>query len=319
MTDLQKLTFSVDNGGIDINILVEAFLSGKKKTTIDAYRQDLECFRKFRKMDSIDMAAEFLLANGPASANLTAMTYKTWLIENHMSANTVNRRLASLRSLVKLGRALGLVVWDMTIQNQRVTAYRDTSGPGEENLAKMLELASRCKNPIKACRDTAILRLLHDLALRRGELVSLDLSDVEFEKSRIAVIGKGKDEKEFLSLPIETTLVLKKWIDTRGDDSGALFTSLDRRTTGLVRRITGRAIHLIVKKLGKEIGINTRPHGIRHTAITQALITAQENGIPLEEVMQFSRHKDLSTIMVYRDREANVQGKIAGLVSGQLK
>lgn len=60
-----------------------------------------------------------------------------------------------------------------------------------------------------------------------------------------------------------------------------------------------------------------RPHGLRHTAITEACKAAQANGIGLEEVLDFSRdsRKSIAILMVYRDRERNVQGQLASLVA----
>ena len=56
---------------------------------------------------------------------------------------------------------------------------------------------------------------------------------------------------------------------------------------------------------------------LRHTAITEACKAAQANGIGLEEVLDFSRHsrKSIAILIVYRDREHNVQGQLASLVA----
>ena len=93
-----------------------------------------------------------------------------------------------------------------------------------------------------------------------------------------------------------------------------LFTNLDRAEKG--GRLTGPGIYLTVRNLGRTAGVKTRPHGLRHLAITEACKAAQVNGMGLEEVFDFSRHKDVKTLMVYRDRERNVQGHLAALVAG---
>src|SRR3989304_2991588 len=58
-----------------------------------------------------------------------------------------------------------------------------------------------------------------------------------------------------------------------------------------------------------------RPTGLRHTAITEACKLAQAKGMGLEEGLDFSRHRDVKVLMVYRDRERNVQGQLATLVA----
>lgn len=90
------------------NQLIGAFLSGRSEKTIQAYRQDLEDFRAFLGASTIDDTAKTLLSCGHGQANALALAYKTSLIERGLQAATVNRRLAALRSLVKLARTLGL-------------------------------------------------------------------------------------------------------------------------------------------------------------------------------------------------------------------
>jgi len=52
-------------------------------------------------------------------------------------------------------------------------------------------------------------------------------------------------------------------------------------------------------------------HGLRHTGITEAAKKAPLSGMGLEEVLDYSRHREVETLMVYRDREQNVQGLLA--------
>ncbi len=56
-----------------------------------------------------------------------------------------------------------------------------------------------------------------------------------------------------------------------------------------------------------------RPHGIRHPGITKACRAAQANGIDLEEVLDFSRHSSIETLMIYRDRERDIRDRLAQL------
>ncbi len=100
----------------------------------------------------------------------------------------------------------------------------------------------------------------------------------------------------------------------RGQDPGPLFLNLDRAKKGQ-GRITGKSIYQIVRGLGEKVGVKTRPHGIRHTAVTEAVKRGQQNGLDLEECLDFSRHKDVRTLMIYRDKERNVQGKLSDLVA----
>jgi integrase/recombinase XerC len=118
-------------------------------------------------------------------------------------------------------------------------------------------------------------------------------------------------------MPELTKTVILGWLKISGFEPGPLFfTSLDRagKSTG---RLTGAGVYSIIRDLGKRVGISTRPQGLRHTAITEACKIAQARGMPLEEVLDFSRHANVQTLMLYRDRERNVQGYLVSLVANQ--
>jgi len=168
--------------------LVSSFLRGRNQKTIDAYRKDLEDFRAFLGAKSIDDASKILLSRGPGDANALALAYKTSLIERGLQAATVNRRLAALRSLVKMARTLGITVYTLQVENMKSSPYRDTRGPGKDGYRAMLEQAKGAKEP-KAVRDTAILHLLYDLGLRRGEVVSLNIVDLDLTGGNLGCIG----------------------------------------------------------------------------------------------------------------------------------
>ncbi len=152
--------------------------------------------------------------------------------------------------------------------------YRDRKGPGKEGFRSLLQTVEQKSNK-KSARDRAVLRLLYDLALRSGELVSLDLTDVDLVTSTIQVIGKGRTEKESLSLPQPTKEALEKWLETRGSQPGPLFTNFDPAKKG--NRLTQTSLYRIIRRLGEKNGFKTRPHALRHTAITEAVKMAQIN------------------------------------------
>lgn len=294
------------------NALLESFFSGRSQKTVIAYRKDLEDFRDFLNADTLDKAKDILLGQGHGEANALALQYKADLIRRGFQPATINRRLAALRSLVKLARTLGLIPWILEVQNMKTESYRDTRGPGKEGFQRMLEIAKGQKKE-KAARDVLILRLLHDMGLRRGEVQHLDIEDVDLERNTIAILGKGRTQKELLSVPEPTKEALENWLEIRNETAGPLFTNFDRR--GIPGRLTATSLYRIVRDLGKLAGLKTRPHGLRHLAITTACEKAQENGFVLEDVMDFSRHRDVKTLMIYRDKVENRQGKIAGLVA----
>jgi integrase/recombinase XerC len=295
---------------VDPQRLIDIFLSNKSAQTITAYRKDLKDFARFLGVEdgNPDEVTRLFLSSGRGSANSIAAEYRTHLEERKLSPATINRRLSALRALVEQAGTLGLVTWELKIKGPKSRSYRDTTGPGTRNVQRMLGLV-QTREDAKGLRDFAILRLLYDLALRRGEAVSLDLEDVDLESGSIKILGKGRTEKETLTLPQPTIEVLRAWIEVRGTDPGPLFTNFDRAGKG--ERLTGTAVYQIVRKLGQELGIKTRPHGIRHSSISACV--AQ---FPLTDVQRFSRHKKLETVAIYVDQlDGGVQSKIADFVS----
>lgn len=297
----------------DPDSLIETFLSGRSEKTRLAYNHDLNDLANWLSVEDANALARKLLTLSPGEANALVLRYRNQMLDRALSPATVNRRIAAIRSLLKLARTLGLIGWTLEIRNVKAQSYRDTTGPGRAGFHAMLE-AAETRTDAKGIRDLAILRLLHDLALRRNEVASLDLADLDLSRSQLMVLGKGKTQKVPLTFPTPTLQALGAWIKARGTEPGSLLLNLDHAKKG-DRRLTGTSIYRIIRDLGASVGIKTRPHGLRHTAITEAVKLAQSNGIGLDEVRDFSRHSDVKVLMIYRDRDRCVQGKLSKLIS----
>jgi integrase/recombinase XerC len=289
--------------------LVAAFLAGRNDRTLRAYGECLDDFARFSGAPTRNAAVESFLALPHGHANAAALAYRTHLQARGLSAATINHRLAALRSLVKLARTVGQVAWTLDVAGMKAKRYRDTRGPGRVGFMAMLGVAS-AREDAKGARDRAILRLLYDLALRRAEVVALDLADVALEAGRLSIMGKGRTEPETYTVPAPTLAALRAWIRHRGDWPGALFVSLDRARHG--QRLTGRSVHRIVAAIGKGAGLDVRPHGLRHAAITDALDRTNGN---VRAVQKFSRHRDLRTLTEYDDNRLDLAGDIARQVA----
>lgn len=279
----------------EIAQLTDAFFAGKSPRTIAAYRQDLEDFRAFVGVATIDQAAALLLGNGQGAANLAALSYRNHLMERGMAA---------------LAQTIGMATFSLTVPGVKSQAYRDTRGPGDDGFLRMLAVAEG-RGDAKGVRDAAILHLLHDLALRRGEVVSLDRVHLDLGRSALAILGKGRTGRELLSVPAATRQALAAWLAIRG---GPLFTNYDRAGKG--ERLGESGVYRMVWHVGVEAGIKTWPHGLRHLGITHAIAATGGN---IAKVQQFSRHKDVRTVMIYNDAGANYQGEVAALVAGFAK
>ena len=296
--------------------VLKAFLDGRNPRTLRAYDKDLNDFARSVGQANARAAVELLLKLPHGQANALTLGYRAQMVERGLKSATIARRLSALRSVVKLARTLGRITWALDVESPKVVAYRDTTGPGTAGWKGMLRDARfEAEKSAKGVRDLAIIRLLHDLALRRGELVALDLADVNLDEGTIQVIGKGQTDAAAMTLPPQTLDVLNDWITMRGVWDGPLFVRLDRAAAEPTR-LTDTAVYLIVRDLGRRIGLArpTRPHGLRHQAITRAL---EVTGGDVPAAMKFSRHADPRTLMIYDDRRKDVAGDIALLVAAE--
>ena len=306
MADSGTALASTDRGGAH---LATAFLAGRTVRTLEAYAADLDVFAAWWGLPDRQAATAQLIGLRFGEANALALAYRADMLARGLAPATINRRLATLRSVVKLGNVLGLVSWRLTVEAVKSQPYRDTRGPGIEVFRSMKALCARRTDP-KGLRDVAIVRLLHDVALRRGELVALNLDDVEVDQSTISVTGKGRTEKAPMTLPAATLAALRAWIDARGAAPGPLFVGLDR--SGRSVRLTGRAVHLMIRRLGASLGAEVRPHGLRHLAITTVL---DRNGGNMRAAQRFSRHRDIRVLALYDDNLSDMGGQMAALIA----
>jgi integrase/recombinase XerC len=277
---------------------VETWLNGRPQRTREAYASDLEDFRRFLGADDGNAAAAALLSRGAGAANELVLAYRSHLLGRGLSTNTVNRRLATLRSFD--GR--------IAARNVKGDLRRYTRGPSEAGIRGILaELQARPGD--KGVRDRAMFRLLLDLGLRRFEVTGLDVEHLDLPGSRVAVLRKGKKERRWMELPPQTVAALAAWLEVRGTRPGPLFTGFAR---GKGLRLKGDGLYRMVRDLGRAAGVaEVRPHKIRHSHITAAL---QETGGDIHAVaaaVGVLPH----TVSVYCDPAAYPDGTVATRVA----
>lgn len=299
--------------------LLDTWWNSRSETTNRAYKQDIESFRRWMQeaeglpVETADQASQMLLSAGQGLANRLAQGFQNYLRDSGKAATSINRTLSALKSMVRQANLLGMVPWTLTVTRMKAQSYRDTKGPGLHNYRRMLELC-KDREDTKGIRDYAILCTLYSLALRRSELVNTSLEHLDFNEGTLSILGKGKTQRIKLTLPEPTKKALSAWLEVRGTHSGPLFYGMDKGGR-LKGALTGNGLYHLVKTLGKKVGAATRVHGIRHTAITQAVRAASAASLDLSKVMQFSRHSSLNVLEIYLDNERNYQGQISSLVA----
>ena len=300
--------------------LLDAFLEDHTPQTLRAYAFDLGVFARFVGAPTVDAALVVLLAAGPGQANQLAHAYRARLVESGLSPATVNRRLAALRSVVKLARTFGRTTVRLDVPGVKSIPFRNTRGPGASGVRKLLEvLATRKKKngqpSARAVRDVALVRVMFDLALRRAEVCSLDLADVDLKAGTVKVVGKGRHEPESVTLPTQTRKAIAAWLKVRGTKPGPLFTRF-RHDTIESGRLTGSGLAQLVRKLGATVEIpDLHPHALRHASITAVLDASSGN---VRDASKFARHAAITTTMRYDDARTDAAGRMAQLAADAL-
>lgn len=140
-------------------------------------------------------------------------------------------------------------------------------------------------------RDLAIIDLLASTGMRVGELVKLNINDIDFESRECVVFGKGNKERP-VYFDARTKIHLKNYLNSRNDSDSALFVSLDAPHERL--NISGVEIRL--RQLGRKLGIQkVHPHKFRRTVATKAI----DKGMPIEQVQSLLGHSQIDTTMHY--------------------
>lgn len=288
-----------------------------------AYQSDLRQF--FAWQGDTDMTpaavAAFCQLPGPELA-LLLNGYKAHLRARGRSEATVNRHLSSLRALLRMARRLGASCPDPAglVTSEKVHAYRDTRGPALQAAAQVLAAVDR--GTLKGKRDWALLLLLCENALRRGEITAANVADFEAGERRLSILGKGRGtQKEPVTLSEAATSALEHYLAARVQAAASelepeapLFVNASAHARG--GRLTGKGVALVVKSYGHRVlGRHLHPHALRHMAIT-ALLDA--TGGDVRSAQRLSRHSNLSTLQRYDDNREDLQGKATNLLSALL-
>ena len=171
---------------------------------------------------------------------------------------------------------------------RRIHKIRTTKPVKETYTDEALEIMrDNCEN----LRDLAIIDLLASTGMRVGEMVNLNIVDVDFENRECIVLGKGSKERP-VYFDARTKIHLHNYIMSRTDDNPALFVSL----LAPYNRLEISGVEIRLRKLGRKLNIpKVHPHKFRRTLATRAI----DKGMPIEQLQQLLGHTKIDTTMEY--------------------
>ena len=227
---------------------------------------------------------------------------RSWLAhqaENGAARATIARRAAAARSFLRWATRTGVIPADPSLR--LVAPQRLKTLPGvlrQDEVSALLDVAGVAADDQDALhlRDRAILELLYATGIRVGELVGLDIDDVDFGSNVVRVMGKGAKER---TVPFGGPAVtaLQGWLRlgrgqvVRAGGGPALF--LGRRGGRVDPRQVRGAVHGLLQHVPDAPDVG--PHGLRHSAATHLL----EGGADLRAVQEMLGHASLATTQIY--------------------
>lgn len=140
-------------------------------------------------------------------------------------------------------------------------------------------------------RDLAMIELLASTGIRVGELVNLNIEDINFQERECVVFGKGESERQ-VYFDAKTKIHLKRYLEKRKDNNPALFVSFKNPHN----RLGINGVETRLRNLGKKSNIKKlHPHKFRRTMATLAI----DKGMPIEQVQKLLGHLQIDTTMQY--------------------
>ena len=148
-------------------------------------------------------------------------------------------------------------------------------------------MRDNCTEP----RDLAMIDMLASTGMRVGEMVLLNINDIDFNERECIVFGKGNKER-VVYFDARTKIHLQNYLNSRTDDNPALFVSL--KTPHERLKIGG--IETRLREFGKQLGLHkVHPHKFRRTLATMAI----DKGMPIEQLQQLLGHRKIDTTLQY--------------------
>ena len=244
-------------------------------------------------------------ADGHGVHDLSALSLsdlRSWLAhqsENGAARATIARRAASARAFLRWATRTGRISADPSVR--LMAPKRLQTLPGvlkQDEMTRLLDVAAVAADDQDALhlRDRAMLELLYATGIRVGELVGLDIDDVDFGSNVVRVMGKGARER---TVPFggPAATAMQGWLQLgRGQvatstSGAAMF--LGRRGGRVDPRQVRSAVHQVLQHVPEAPDVG--PHGLRHSAATHLL----EGGADLRAVQEMLGHASLATTQIY--------------------
>ena len=221
------------------------------------------------------------------------------------SASTRNAMRDSVRAVLRESLRAGILTYDKATpmlyavapEKQVRDEEKQARGHVPAGTVKQVfhELAQ--DQSVTARRDTALIALLVGAGLRRAEVVSIDLKDVDTHFENVVVQGKGGVVRTVPLAP-GVRRALRAWITVRSDEPGPLITPITRKLPVQADVTKRMAPNTVAQAVTRRFGTNVKPHDLRRTFTGDLL----ESGADLSVVSKVLGHVNPATTAGYDRR-----------------
>jgi integrase len=244
-------------------------------------------------------------ASRPLSRALL-MEYRTTM--DHLSPSTINVRLSAIRKLVVEALRNGMIGREEAdnltdIPNVRQKGTRPGNWLTREQAKELLAVPDR--STLKGKRDYVIIALLVGCALRRRELATLNIEDIQLREGRWVIIdlrGKGGRIRT-VAVPIWVKQGINAWVTAAKIEDGRLLRPVSKSGKILRDELGDWAIWSIVEQSSKQIGIeHFGAHDLRRTCAK----LCRKSGGDLEQIKFLLGHSSIQTTDRYLGSEQEI-------------
>ncbi len=235
------------------------------------------------------------------------LSLRNLLREDHAGVNYTNFNLSLLKGIAKAAARLetisqGTLMHILSVSKLRGSRLRRGSKISSGEIRAIFAERTTSLSNLE-CRNLAIFALAASCGLRRSEIASVLLENLDPAGGRVAIIGKGNKEREVYFDDPFTPIFLTAWLERRGKGGNAFFTPLNRFGLPLTERpLSSEAVYLAVKRIAGKYGIrDLTPHDLRRFFASSLL----RQNIDINTVREAMGHQSIATTQLYdvRPRE----------------
>ena len=267
------------------------------KHTITAYQNDLMSFRIF--CESAFDQNEIRTVHYPQ--------IRSWIVDlvgQGVSNNTINRKISSLKSFYKFLQKTKQIDLNPLIKHKALKVEKRIQTPFSQlEISKVITHLEE-KDDFVSVRNLLIVELLYSTGMRRGELISIQLSDVALSDKLIKVIGKRNKER-FVPLLASVIKTMSRYLELRKEVASAShFLFLTEKGNKLYETLVYRVVNSYFSNVSSKE--KKSPHLLRHSFATHLL----NEGADLNSVKELLGHASLASTQVYTHNSVEKMKKV---------